>query len=140
MSETKSTATMQLPMDLIAPAIQAHVNAAVVEALKGSDSLITQLVTEIMTKKVDSDGKTGGYRCDTPWITWAVQNIVRDAVKDSIKAHLSTQTERIRKAIDAEMKKSNSKLVQSLITGMAAGMTEKFADSYRCTINFDSMV
>jgi hypothetical protein len=132
----KPAATMQLPMDLIAPAIQAHVNAAVVDALKGSDALIIKLVSEICGQKVNGEGKPNGYNANTPWLTWAVQSIVRDAVKESIKAHLGDNSARIKKAIEAEMKKSNSKLVQSLITGMAEGMANKLADRYSCKIEF----
>jgi hypothetical protein len=136
MANDPQPAVMHLPMDLIAPAIQAHVNAAVVEALKGSDSLISKLVTEIMGQKVDSEGKASNYNANTPWLTWAVQQIVRETVKMSIREHLAKNEPVIKKSIDAEMKKSNSKIVRSLVDGMATAMAEKFADSYRMNINF----
>jgi hypothetical protein len=138
MTDTKSTATMQLPMDLIAPAIQAHVNTAVIEALKGGEYLITKLVTEIMGQKVNSEGQKSNYGADTPWLTWAVQDIVRGAIRESIKEHLAGNAPKIKRAIEAEMKKANSKLVTALVNGMATGMAEKFADDYRCKIEFSA--
>jgi hypothetical protein len=137
MANEQNQATMQLPMDLIAPAIQAHVNAAVIEALKGSDMLII-LVTEIMGHLVDSDGKANSYGAKTPWLTWAVHNIVREAVKGSIKEHLAKKEDVIRKQIDAEFRKSNSKIVRSLVENMGAAMADKFADSYRLNITFST--
>jgi hypothetical protein len=129
---------MNLPIDLIAPAINAHVEAAVVQALNGHEALIKELVSKICGQLVNAEGKSDGWHCNTPWLTWAVQNIIKDAVKKSIEAHLSTNTERIQKAIDAEMKKSNSKLVQSLVDGMSSALARNFGDTYHMKILFEN--
>jgi putative heme iron utilization protein len=67
-----------------------------------------------------------------------VHNIVREAVKESIKEHLAKKEDVIRKQIDAEFRKSNSKIVRSLVENMGAAMADKFADSYRLNITFST--
>lgn len=134
-----ATATMNLPMDLIAPAIEAHLNAAVVEALKGSDALIVKLVQEILQVKVNSEGKVSGstHYDKTPWITWAVHDIVRAQVKESISIHLASYKEKIAKAIDAEMKRSNSRLVRSFVECSTEGLAKALSDNYRMKVTFE---
>lgn len=126
-------ATMSLPMDLIAPAIQAHVNTAIVEALRGHEGLVTATVARIMNEKVDEKGNPTTYG-GQPWMSWAVQNLVRDAVKLALTEHLAKDKARIEKAIASEFKKSNSPIVQALIGALTRGMTDMVSSSYRLTV------
>lgn len=134
-----ATATMQLPMDLIKPAIEAKVNAAVIEALGKMDHLIIRVVEQIMTAKVDSEGKHNSYdSCNkTPWLTWAVEDATRSAIKKAIQDHVSVNQEAIKAAIEAEMRKSKSPLVQSFVAAMAKGMAETMSNEYRINVSFD---
>jgi hypothetical protein len=134
------TATMQLPMDLIKPAIEAKVNAAVIEALGSMDHLIIRVVEQIMTQKVNHEGKHESYDSynKVPWLTWAVEDATKTAIKKAIQEHISTNSDKIKAAIDTEMRKSKSPLVQSLVTAMAEGIAKATAEEYRIKVIFDS--
>jgi CO dehydrogenase/acetyl-CoA synthase beta subunit len=132
------TATMQLPMDLIKPAIEAKVNAAVIEALGKTDHLIMRVVEQIMNQKVDNEGKHQSYDGynKVSWLTWAVEDATKTAIKAAIQAHIATNTDKIKAAIDAEMRKSKSPLVQTLISSMAEGMAKAIEGNYRVNVEF----
>jgi hypothetical protein len=131
-------ATMSLPLDLIRPAIEAKINAAVIEALGAQDKLIMKIVEQIMTQKVDEKGQVNNYSNynTTPWLTWAAMDITRDAIKKAINEHIGANAEKIKAAIDAEMRKSKSPLVQSMITAMADGIAKAASSSYSIMVNF----
>lgn len=140
MSDNANQATMTLPMDLIKPAIEAKVNAAVIEALNGTGALIERVVHQIMTQMVDSDGKVNSYSSNNKatWLTWAVQKAVEDAVKKAIADHIAEKSEAIKESIEAELRKSKSPLVQALINGMAEGMAKVATQRYNIAVTFAS--
>jgi len=127
---------MTIPLDLIKPAIEAKVNAAVIEALGASDRLIIKLVEEIMTRKVDSNGCATGYNCNTPWLTWATRKCVEEAIVKAIDAHLADNKPKIANAIEAQMKKSESPLVKSIVAAMAEGIAKVSTNNYRINVTF----
>jgi hypothetical protein len=132
-------ATMTLPMDLIKPAIEAKVNAAVMEAMgeRGMSVLIEKLVAEIMTRKVDDNGKVNSSSyCNTvPWLSWAVRSTVEETIKETIVKHIADHQDAIKSAIEAEMRKSKSPLVQSLVSAMASGLAAT-CSQYRVNVEF----
>lgn len=131
-------ATMSLPMDLIRPALEAKINGAVLEALGQTDKLIMAVVERIMSQKVSKDGKVENYEGYNvmPWLTWAVEDITKKAIQEAIKAHIAMNAEKIKAAIDAEMRKSKSPLVQSLITAMAEGLAKSVSNHYSVSVQF----
>ncbi len=132
-------ATMSLPMDLIRPAIEAKINQAVIEALGSTDALIAKIAARIMNQKVNHQGNVSQYQSDntTPWLTWAVNDITQKAIRDAITAHIGRNAEKIKAAIEAEMRKSKSPLVQRLVTSMAEGLASAAANSYRINVAFE---
>lgn len=137
-SNMADSATLALPMDLIRPAIEAKVNEAVISALGGSKRLIEELVVQIMNRKVDENGKLSDYSSYNkhPWLSVVVRKIVEEAIQKSVTEYVATKTDEIRAAIDAEMRKSKSPLVQSLITSMADGMAKAVSERYRVSVAF----
>jgi len=115
------------------------VNSAVMEAMgeRGMSVLIERLVSEIMTRKVDSEGKVSGYSSNntTPWLSWAVRSTVEGTIKETIVKHIAGHQDAIKAAIEAEMRKSKSQLVQSLVVSMAKGLADTVS-SYRVHVEF----
>jgi hypothetical protein len=132
-------ATMSLPLDLIKPAIEAKINAAVIEALGAQEQLILKVVEQIMARQVGSDGKPPSYISGKtmPWLTWAVRDITEKAIVQAINDNIGKNAEKIKAAIDAEMRKSKSPLVQSMIVAMADGMATAAASRYGIKVIFD---
>jgi hypothetical protein len=131
-------ATMSLPLDLIKPAIEAKVNAAVIEALGAHDQLVMKLVEKIMNQKVSDNGSVSTYNGEntTPWLTWAVMDITKNAIKATINEQLAKNADGIKAAIEAEMRKSKSPLVQTLVSSMAKGIAEAASSKYHITVSF----
>lgn len=131
-------ATMSLPLDLIKPAIEAKINAAVIEALGQQDQLILKVVEQIMNQKVNNNGQKSNYSNDNtiPWLTWAVKDITEKAIIQAINDHIGKNSDKIKAAIEAEMRRSKSPLVQSMIVAMADGLASAAASKYGIKVTF----
>ncbi len=131
-------ATMSLPMDLIKPAIEAKISATIMEALGSQDAVISMIVEQIMRHKVNEKGEVSSYSSENkiPWLTWAVQDATRTAIKDAIKANIGVNQDKIAAAISAEMGRSKSPLVRSMVAAMADGLVKACAENYRVSVNF----
>lgn len=131
-------AALSLPMELIKPAIDVHVKAAIAQALGKSDEIITKMVNSLMQQQVDSEGKpsSSSYGERQTWLDWAVGNAVRTVVNETLIKSIAEQEAKIREAIEAEMRKSKSPLIQTLISSMASGIAKTLESGYRIEVNF----
>jgi enolase len=97
-----------------------------------------KVVNQILTMRVDYEGKKSTYDRDSDktYLAWAVQDSVQKAVKEAIQTHIGMHAERIKIAIDAEMRKNKSPLVQNLINSMAEGIAKAAGNRYGITVVF----
>lgn len=132
--------TFQIPKDIIEPIIQAHVSAAVTEALSDKGAVIEKAVSMVLNRKVDRDGTpSNSSYAETTWIQWAMQNAVRKAVLAAIEEQVSFHKEALKKAIAEELGlgKKHSPLAKSLISGMVAALTHPDLLRYRIKVEYD---
>lgn len=128
--------TFQIPKDVIEPIIQAHISAAIVSALSGRERLIEHAVTQVLTQKVDSDGKPSNYSSSVQFVQWAMQNAVRKAVTAMLETEFAKQEEAIRALLTAELKKSKSPLVKQLVEGMTKAFTDPGNLKWRLKVSY----
>lgn len=128
--------TFQIPRDVIEPIIVAHVQTAIVAALGGSAALVETAINEILTKKVDSDGKINSYDRNNTYTFIQLQLVksVQAAVTDVLNEELKKHQDAIRTHITKELAKKNSPLIKQLVEGMTKAFT---ADSlhYRIEVS-----
>jgi hypothetical protein len=131
------SATMTLPMDLIKPAIDAKVSAAIVEALGGSDKVVSTLIAQLMTKRVDSRGNPSTYHNDSkPWIEWMAEELIRDAIKDGLKAAVDARKVEITEMISKAMKDTKSAFHRNILTAAADGLSASLSNGYSVSVEF----
>lgn len=126
--------TLQIPKDVIEPIIQAHVKKAVVDAFGGYQSLVEKAISQVMTMKVDRDGKHSGYSSDVEWLTWAMRDCVQKAAKEAIQEYLGTNREKIKEQIARALRGRNSALARQLIEGMTKALTHENILKYHFTV------
>lgn len=129
--------TINLPQELVKPIIEAKINEAILEGMKGSEHLINQAVVAILNQKVDSDGKMSRYSSENnvTLLRHLVTKAIRDAATEAVKSYVAEKQPEIRKAITAQLetKSMRDKFAKALIEGTV----DMFASSYRMNVNID---
>lgn len=113
-------ATIQIPKDLLEPAIQAQISKALIEAMALKTDVLGALAEKMLTQKVDTEGRptTSSYHTQT-WVQWLTENMTREAIKQAILAQGEEFKANVRAAVEKELKKPNSKLVKEISEGAA---------------------
>ena len=133
--------TFKIPKDIIEPIIQAHVAAAVTEALSDRGAVIQKAVGMILNQKVDSEGRpSNSSYADTTWIQWAMRAAVKKAVQAALEEQVAFHKEALKKAIAEELRlgKKHSPLAKSLISGMVGALTDPSLLKYRIRVEYDN--
>lgn len=134
-----STATLQVPNDVIDPIIRAEVTRAIIEAMGNKGNILTTAIAGILATQVDGEGKVSSYSSDRgrSWLDWAIGNALRSAAKDAITEVMTTHKETIKAAMVVELQKKNSPLVKQLIEGMVNAASHPDVLKYRISIAYD---
>lgn len=130
-------ATIQIPKDLLEPAIKAQVSKALIEAMSLKTDLLGALAERILLQKVDSEnGKPtdSSYRAVT-WVQWLTDTMTKEAIKEAILAQGAEFKANVRAAVEKELKKPNSKLVKEMSEGAAFAVMESASKGWNLSVN-----
>lgn len=130
------SATMSLPMDLIKPAINAHVAAGISAALGSADAIVAKLIKEVMNRTVDGRGEPSTYRDAKPWIEWIAESMIREAIKDGMQLAIDERKAEISAMISKSMRDVKSDFHKKILTAAADGISNSLANSYSVNIEF----
>lgn len=126
------SSTISIPRDVLEPIIQAHVSAAIIDALGERSRLVESAVAFALTRKVDEKGQVNGqdYYNKTEFLKWLVNDAITKAVTVAVHEAVAADVEKIKAQVAKEIKNQRSPLVKSLIEGIAKGA----ADSARWSV------
>lgn len=114
-------ATLNLPKDLIEPIIQAHIQAALAEALGEKSNLLGKMAWQILNQTVDTSGQPcnpTSYNKAGTFIEVTLRQSMQKAFRELLDAELVKHKETLKKHLETELKKSNSPLTKALLEGM----------------------
>ena len=82
-----STASVQIPKDLLQPIIDAHLTKALTEALGSKTDILHSAVNKVLTQKVRLDGSTPQYSSDTTisFSDYMIGKVFRDLALECLK-------------------------------------------------------
>lgn len=131
--------TLQIPKDVIEPIIQAHVAAAVTQALGNNAELVRQAIAHVLNEKVDTTGRRNdySYQNTVPFIQWAVRDCVQKATLAAIQEAMTKNQAVVKKLIVEELKRTNSPLVRQLIEAMTNQFTGQHL-TYALKVSYDA--
>jgi len=129
------TASLQLPRDMIEAAIQREVSISISKALGDSAKILNEVVRQVLTSKVDRDGKPSSYG-GLEFIKWAMEDSLKKAVKESINEEIGKYKDVIKKNITEQLAKKNSPLVKQLVDGMCTGVTQALENKWQITVSY----
>ena len=115
--------------------VTSQLQTAVAASLaKYGDQFIANLVQNACTMKVDHEGKPDRYSGGTPFIEWASQKAIREAVNEVVLAWVAEQKESIKKALVKQLSTSKNDLIKAMATSCAGAMIE----GWRFTFNVET--
>lgn len=131
MSEAKPTFT--IPDDLIKPAIEAHINGAILTALSGADKslLIQRAIQHALSIKVDDQGKPSTYSSSRPWYEYEVERQLREGAREIIAGIVKGHAEAMKKALVTELTRKGSPLLKQFAESMVEGAVKAASNSWR---------
>jgi hypothetical protein len=117
--------------------VTTQLQSAVAASLgKYGEQFIANLVQQACSAKVDSEGKPSrGYSSDTPFIEWASQKAIRDAVNEVVVAWVAEQKESIRKALVKQLSAGKNDLIRAMATSCAGAMIEGWRFTFNVQTN-----
>lgn len=127
--------TFQIPKDVIEPIIQANIAAAVAAALSGREKIVEAAIHQVLNQKVDDKGAPTTYsHYNTTFVQWLMNNAIREAAKDAVRAAISGQHEAIKTALAAELRKSASPIAKQIIAGVIGVAVTPHMLDYRLSV------
>lgn len=131
--------SLNLSADMIKPIVEKTIQANVLSALNGWESLVTNIVNAILTTKVDSSGCISKYSYENKynWLEINLNKCVQELVEDEIKKQINESAEAIRDAVRKQIaSKAGSNAVAKAVVGGLIGSFEKSWTS-RINISFE---
>ncbi len=116
-----SDVNLSISEEVVQPIIEAKVNAAVCEALGGTQEIVSSVITRVLNQKVDhTDGKPSrGYSSDITYVEWLCTKAIRDAATEAVKRYINSANDKlvaeVEKALQKKSKGFAVNLVKSLI-------------------------
>jgi hypothetical protein len=126
---------IKISQDLIKPIIQTKIQAAIVDAMQGSDHMIAQVVKLICDQKVDSRGGISRYGSDNKYRY--IDILCKNAISDAARAAITEWVERDKKLIQAEMLKQmqTKRYASKMAKSVADGLAEAVKSSWRFKVD-----
>lgn len=122
MAEPQST--LNIPKEVIAPIIEAHISAAIAKALSSPDALVAEAVTRCLNLKVSASGTISSYSSENKfsWLDWQIGTTIRTAAKAAIDKAIEAQQGRIEEQIAKQLADKRNPLVKQLVSAMLASL------------------
>lgn len=99
--------TLEISQDYIDNLAKNLVEESLIETLNGKDDIVKQIVSSILSVKVDENGKVSNYSNDNryTYLQYLVNKMIKEEVIDVAKEVLNEKRAEIRETIKKEMSK-----------------------------------
>ena len=127
---------VQIGADLIAPIVQAKVNAAIVEAIGDKQAFVESVVAAMLKRKVDSEGKVNSYHGSNThnMVDWLCRKAIQDAVKEGLESLMQESKPMIKAAIVKQLKSRPGMLAKALVDGFGAATANRYRVNIAVTL------
>lgn len=133
---------MSLTIDkaMLTPVIEQQVKLLMTEILGGKDVIVEKVIKNMMSTKVDENGKPTSYGNGKPFFEWLLIDEIKKCVKEILEEEIADRRPTIktlvRKYIQSD--KGSQEITDALIGGLVNNMTE-FPWRTNIEVNFESI-
>ena len=128
MSEA-NTVNVSVGQDLVAPIIQAKIEAAIVQQLGKEANLVERLVASALTQKVNSRGRVSDrcYENKHSFLALICEQAIHDAARQALEEYINENKPKIVDAMKKQLRASPAKMAKALIDGVSGSMQSKWS-------------
>lgn len=136
------SAALQIPSEFIRPIIQEKINLAIIDALKGKESLVAEAVKAILETRVGWDGNIPQYggRGDQTWVEYKVKDAIKKAAEVAIIDTVKALEPNIRDMIAKQLTAKKSPLLNALVEKMTQSVIQAASSSYSLKLTVEAPV
>ncbi len=128
-------ATINIDKKTIEGIVERQMQAAIITHLGAvKDDLLQKVVEKMLTTKVNSDGKEGDYRSDTPLIEYLAKKKIHECAKEALNKFLDSQLPDIEKRVLAELNKQKGLFAKMAVESMANAVKTNFNYNFKMEI------
>lgn len=130
-----STATVNIPKDVLEPIVRQQVAAGIVSALGNPAKLIEGLVQLTFNQKVDSNGvvSRSDYENRYALVEVLARNAIREVVKQALAEWINEKTPEIRAEVEKALGRRKSAFAKALVDGLHESLRSSW--SFKCNVN-----
>ena len=118
--EQNNMMNLSINKDMLTPVIEGQVKAMMAEILGGRDAIIDKVITQMLTMKVDKNGKPDSYSGNVTYFEWLLKDEITKSVKELISEEIKSKAGPMKNAIKKQMKSEagSSKIADALLRGL----------------------
>lgn len=141
---TKSTNIIGLNLDVddnyLSQCVEQTVIAGISESLNGKNEIVSQLVHDVLSLKVDKNGRVNAYKSENQYtlLEYHVRNAITETTKEEIAKIVEESKPKIAEAIRDELikKETMDNMVACFVRAVAYNLTSGWRTSI--DINFET--
>lgn len=123
--------SMTVPESVINSVVKEEISLKIIEALKGNDALVRQIVHTTMLTKVNEYGlpQTERYQMEKSptYLEWLCAKTIREAAQKAMVDYVANNESQIREAIEEEMRRSSSALARGVVESLTAAAKNNYS-------------
>ena len=124
---------LSINKEMLTPVIEEQVKAMMATILGGKDEIVDKLINQILTTKVDRNGKPTSYSDGKPYFEWILKDeitkVLKELITEEVKSRASSLKKIIKKQIQTEV--GANKIADALLNGL----NDTVNDTWRSTFN-----
>ena len=127
--------SLHISKDMLSPVIEQQVKLMMVEIMGGKDKIIDSIINQVLTQKVDSDGRPSTYSSAKTFFEYLLFNEITKAVKEAISEEIHSHASEIKSALLKSIKsnKGSSKIADALTNGLL----DTFSSAWRSSVSIN---
>jgi len=132
---SNETVSLTISKEIVNPIVDAKIKDAIIAAMGGQSQLIEKVVTQVLSTKVDSEGKVNSYSSENKhsWLDVVVTKQIKAAVEEQLKSVVADCSTQIREELIKQLqsKKGASKIAEALVTCLAGSFANNWTSHFQ---------
>ncbi len=122
-----TTATVNVPKDVIAPIIEAKVSQVLIEALGDKGKIMEEAVKQVLLQRVNHEGKHENYDSynKLSYVQWLVEKSLKEAISAAVVDAIAAQKDQVRKIVGKQLANQKGKLIQQIADALIGRITSQ---------------
>jgi len=134
----KSGVSVEVGSELVKPILEAEIHTAIVNQLGNKQNLIGEIISRMLSTKVDHKGKPEQYSSNSsiPLIEFLSRKAITSCARSAVESWVDSKKAEIQAEIERQMNKKTKTISKMLVDGFAESVKSDY--SMKFDIRFDA--